>query len=93
MPMVDCDLHTNQRGIDAPIKHATFKYKNDKAEKWVEIAWCPIQAMEIPDGLSGCTFLSVTRHWPSRLNIWSVCFADFKRLHTQDQYGGGTGLA
>ncbi|APD47762.1 GAF domain-containing protein [Synechococcus sp. CS-602] len=88
MPMVDCDRTQISEVLTNLLTNA-IKY-NDKAEKWVEIG-CAQSGNGDSDGLSGCTFFVRDNGIGIPPQHLERVFQIFKRLHTQDQYGGGTG--
>lgn len=87
LPTISCD-RTQISELFTNLLTNAIKY-NDKAEKWVEIGFTdsdrgnpenPLYTFYVRDNGIG-----IPSHHLERV------FQIFKRLHTQDQYGGGTG--
>lgn len=98
LPIILCD-HVRIREVFQNLITNAIKY-NDKAEKWIEIAWHTEPAVQSPANLdhdSGTQPLPIVfsvrdngigvnqRHLESIFRI-------FKRLHARDKFGGGAGV-
>jgi two-component system, chemotaxis family, sensor kinase Cph1 len=85
LPVISCDRTQISELFTNLISNA-IKY-NDSAEKWVEIGFVPSQ----PPDPSPYTFYVRDNGIGIAPQHLERVFQIFKRLHTQDKYGGGTG--
>ncbi len=88
LPTISCD-RTQISELFTNLLTNAIKY-NDKAEKWVEIGFIEADRGDPEDPLLYTFYvrdngIGIPPHHLERV------FQIFKRLHTQDQYGGGTG--
>ena len=88
LPTISCD-RTQISELFTNLLTNAIKY-NDKAEKWVEIGFTQSGKGDPEDPLLDTFYvrdsgIGIPPHHLERV------FQLFKRLHTQDQYGGGTG--
>jgi light-regulated signal transduction histidine kinase (bacteriophytochrome) len=88
LPTIHCD-RTQISELFTNLLTNAIKY-NDKAEKWVEIGFTESDSGDPKDPLLYTFYvrdngIGIPPHHLERV------FQIFKRLHAQDQYGGGTG--
>ncbi|OKH12660.1 cyanobacterial phytochrome A [Fischerella major NIES-592] len=97
LPTIRCDPVLMNEVFSNLITNA-FKY-NDKAERWVEIGYLDQQGgqgsnfstLSSPDSHSPITFYVRDNGIGIPPHHHQTIFKLFKRLHTQEKYGGGTG--
>lgn len=97
LPTIRCDPVLMNEVFSNLITNA-FKY-NDKAERWVEIGYLDQQGgqgsnfstLSSPDSHSPITFYVRDNGIGIPAHHHQTIFKLFKRLHTQEKYGGGTG--
>jgi two-component system, chemotaxis family, sensor kinase Cph1 len=88
LPTISCD-RTQISELFTNLLTNAIKY-NDKAEKWVEIGFTQSDSGD-PQDPSLYTFYVRDNGIGIPPQHLERVFQIFKRLHTQDQYGGGTG--
>jgi two-component system, chemotaxis family, sensor kinase Cph1 len=88
LPTISCD-RTQISELFTNLLTNAIKY-NDKAEKWVEIGFTQSDSSD-PQDPSLYTFYVRDNGIGIPPQHLERVFQIFKRLHTQDQYGGGTG--
>ena len=88
LPKVSCD-RTQINELFTNLLTNAIKY-NDKAEKWVEIGFTQSGKGDPEDPLHYIFYVRDNGIGIPPQHLERV-FQIFKRLHTQDQYGGGTG--
>src|SRR5437660_5236238 len=86
LPTVQCD-RVRMREVFHNLILNAIKY-NDKSHRWVEIGALPSASVETPPGP---TYYVRDNGIGIRPHHTEMIFAMFKRLHTRDDYGGGTG--
>ncbi|PMB21316.1 ATP-binding protein [Fischerella thermalis] len=97
LPTIRCDPVLMNEVFSNLITNA-FKY-NDKAERWVEIGYLDqhwgqgsnFSTLSSPDSHSPITFYVRDNGIGIPPHHHQTIFKLFKRLHTQEKYGGGTG--
>jgi light-regulated signal transduction histidine kinase (bacteriophytochrome) len=93
LPTIHCD-RTQISELFTNLLTNAIKY-NDKSEKWVEIGFTESARVELDKGDSEDPLLYSFYVRDNGIGIppqhLERVFQIFKRLHTQDQYGGGTG--
>ncbi|PMB08825.1 cyanobacterial phytochrome A [Fischerella thermalis CCMEE 5273] len=100
LPTIRCDPVLMNEVFSNLITNA-FKY-NDKAERWVEIGYLDQHWGQGGQGSNFSTLSSPDSHSPITFYVrdngigipphhHQTIFKLFKRLHTQEKYGGGTG--
>ena len=87
LPTIECGTQVSELFINL-ISNA-IKY-NDNTEKWVEIGWLESETGSGKDPIPYTFYvrdngIGIAQHHLERI------FQIFKRLHAQDEYGGGTG--
>ena len=88
LPTIDCD-RTQVSELFTNLIGNAIKY-NDRTEKWVEIGWLESKTGSGKDP-SLYTFYVRDNGIGIAQHHWERVFQIFKRLHAQDEYGGGTG--
>jgi len=88
LPMIRCDRSQISELFTNLIGNA-IKY-NDKAEKWVEIGFVESKKVGNKDQISHTLYIRDNSIGIAPQHLDRI-FEIFKRLHPQDQYGGGTG--
>ncbi len=89
LPTVRCDRSQVTELFTNLIGNA-IKY-NDKAEKWVEIGFIEAKTVRNGDRISHTFYIRDNSIGIPPQHLERI-FQIFKRLHPQDQYGGGTGV-
>jgi two-component system, chemotaxis family, sensor kinase Cph1 len=88
LPTIRCDL-SQVREVFTNLIGNAIKY-NDKAEKWVEIGYVGSKPVRNGTQLSHTLYIRDNSIGIPPEHLERI-FEIFKRLHAQDQYGGGTG--
>lgn len=88
LPTICCDRSQISELFTNLIGNA-IKY-NDKAEKWVEIGFIESKTVRNEDHISYTFYIRDNSIGIAAQHMERI-FQIFKRLHPQDQYGGGTG--
>ena len=88
LPTIRCDRSQISELFTNLISNA-IKY-NDKAEKWVEIGFIESKTVRNEDQISNTFYIRDNSIGIPPQHVERI-FQIFKRLHQQDQYGGGTG--
>jgi two-component system, chemotaxis family, sensor kinase Cph1 len=89
LPVISCD-RTQISELFTNLLSNAIKY-NDSAEKWVEIGFIGGRSQGEETSLEGQTFYVRDNGIGIAPQHLERIFQIFKRLHTQDKYGGGTG--
>ncbi|QHT69128.1 GAF domain-containing protein [Rhodocytophaga rosea] len=89
-PVVDCDP-IRVKEVFVNLLTNALKY-NDKPNKWIEIGWIKTENMHVsPATHAPYTFFVRDNGIGIAAKHFENVFKIFKRLHTQDKFGGGTG--
>ena len=91
LPKIQCD-RTGVTEILHNLVTNAIKY-NDKTEKWIEIGHTDGEEVRLPDGQRPAGFVFYVRDngIGIREKYFASVFRIFKRLHSRDKFGGGTG--
>ena len=88
LPTIECD-RTQVSELFINLIGNAIKY-NDRTEKWVEIGWLESETKSGKDPISYTFYVRDNGIGIPQQHLERV-FQIFKRLHAQDEYGGGTG--